>query len=143
MKIHIIVHESFEAPAAMVTWAKACNHEISYTRFYLHESLPKSSEGFDFLIVMGGTQSPGTTTEECEHFSASNEINLIKLFISNQKLVLGVCLGAQLVGEAMGAKSEHSPHKEIGVFPLNLTKDGKIDSIFKEFPVKFSWSLAW
>lgn len=32
MKLHIIMHESFEAPAAIEAWAKSKNHQIAYTR---------------------------------------------------------------------------------------------------------------
>jgi len=50
---------------------------------------------------------------------------------------LGVCLGAQLIGEALGAKFDHSPNREIGVFDLTLTKDAENDPIFSKFPKKF------
>ena len=54
MKLHIVMHKSFEAPAAIELWAKKNNHEISYSCTYQGDKLPESSSGFDFLIVMGG-----------------------------------------------------------------------------------------
>lgn len=137
MKIHIVIHESFESPAAIEDWALAKNHEISYSRIYAGEKLPKNALEFDFLIVMGGPQCPATTIEECSYFNAAAEIELIRNAILKNKLILGVCLGSQLVGEAYGAKFEHSPHKEIGVFPVTLTKDAKNDPIFSNFPADF------
>ena len=42
-----------------------------------------------------------------------------------EKAVVGVCLGAQLLGEALGARFGHSPEKEIGKYPITLTEAGK------------------
>ena len=136
MKIHIVMHESFEAPAAIEVWAKKKGSDITYTRQYAGDIFPAECN-FDFLVVMGGPQSPATTPEECPHYDAKKEIAFIKKSIDQNKIMLGVCLGAQLIGEALGAKFGHSPNREIGVFPLNLTEDGKQDPIIGKFPEKF------
>lgn len=137
MKLHIIVHESFEAPAAIENWAKSKNHEITYSRVYQNDPLPENADNFDFLVVMGGPQSPATTPEECPHYHAAKEIELIKKAVNKDKAVLGVCLGAQLIGEALGGKFDHSPNREIGKFEITLTDAGKKDPIFSSFPDKF------
>lgn len=49
------MHESFESPGAIDTWAKNRGHKVAYTRLYSGEAFPRES-GFDFLIVMGGPQ---------------------------------------------------------------------------------------
>lgn len=131
------MHESFEAPAAIETWAKEHGHALSYTRFYRNDSLPPTVDDFDYLIVMGGPQSPATSKAECPHFHARTEIEFISEAITKGKLLLGVCLGAQLIGEALGARFEHSPQREIGVFDLTLTPDGKKDPVFSTFPDVF------
>ena len=137
MKLHIVMHESFEAPAAIEIWAKKNNHELAYTRLYLGDVLPQDTNNIDFLVVMGGPQSPVTTKEKCPYFDANREIEFIKKAISEGKLVLGACLGAQLIGEALGAKFDHSPNKEIGVFEVTLTADANADPVFSKFPKKF------
>jgi GMP synthase (glutamine-hydrolysing) len=86
---------------------------------------------------MGGPQAPDTTLEECPHFDAQEEVAFIARAIADGKFLLGVCLGAQLVGEALGAKFDHSPNREIGVYALDLTDDGKMDPIFESFPDSF------
>jgi GMP synthase (glutamine-hydrolysing) len=136
MKVHIIMHESFEAPAAIEAWALKKGHDVSYTRLYEGNTLPEESD-FDFLVVMGGPQSPATTIEECPHFDAKKEIAFIKTAINQDKILIGVCLGSQLIGEALGAPFEHSPNREIGVFPVILTEEGKQDPIIRTFPEKF------
>ncbi len=135
MKLHIVIHESFEAPAAIALWAQRKNHEVEYTKLYRNEKLPEHVD--DFLVVMGGPQSPSTTVDECPHFNAKKEMTLIKHAIDQGKIVLGVCLGAQLIGNALGGKFDHSPNREIGVFELTLTEAGKKDPVFSTFPKKF------
>ena len=133
MHIHFIIHETFEAPGAYETWAKQRGHSISFTRVYAREALPKDVQNIDFLIVMGGPQSPSTTLDECPHFDAHAEQELILKVINAQKVVLGICLGSQLIGEALGAQYDHSPEKEIGKFPITLTEAGLSHSLFSHF----------
>jgi len=47
------MHESFESPGAIETWAKKKNHTLSYTRFYKNDPLPENIDELDFLVVMG------------------------------------------------------------------------------------------
>lgn len=127
MNVHFIQHENFEAPGAYLEWAKLRNYTISFSRVFENQPLPDAVGDIDLLIVMGGPQSPDTTKDECPHFDAKAEIALLQKAINNGKAVVGVCLGAQLIGEAFGAKVEKSPEKEIGVFPIQLTVQGLDD----------------
>ncbi len=131
------MHESFEAPGAIETWAIEHGHSLSYTRFYNGEKLPESVDGMDFLVIMGGPQSPATTDEQCPHFNAMAEIEFIRKAIVGDKFILGICLGAQLIGEALGAAFEHSPKREIGVFDLTLSEEAQNDPVFSTFPRVF------
>ncbi|KAJ4252011.1 hypothetical protein NW762_011312 [Fusarium torreyae] len=133
ISVHFIVHESFEAPGAYVTWAKDRGYASTYTRLYLGEPLPTSVDLIDLLIVLGGPQSPSTTKHECPHFDAGAEKDLISKCINAGKAVVGICLGAQLVGQALGAPWHKSPEKEIGNFPITLTEVGKSNEKFKHF----------
>ncbi|MET3027626.1 type 1 glutamine amidotransferase [Flavobacterium sp. UW10123] len=133
MNIHFIQHETYEAPGAYQNWAKSRNHKISFSKVYENDVLPESADSIDMLIVMGGPQSPNTTLEECPHFNAKAEIALIQKCISAGKAVVGVCLGSQLIGEALGANFDHSAEKEIGVFPITLTEDGMKDEKINHF----------
>jgi len=136
MKLHIIMHEYFEGPAAIELWANRNKHQITYTRLYLREPFHLTCD-FDFLIVMGGPQSPATTLTECSHFDVAKEIRFIQKSIQQNKILLGICLGAQLIGEALGAKFAHSPNREIGVFEITMTDASQRDPIFSTFPQKF------
>lgn len=124
MKVHFIVHEAFEAPGAYETWVRERGFEASYSRVHAHEPLPANADAIDLLVVLGGPQDPATTREQCPHFDAAAECRLINQAIAAGKAVVGVCLGSQLIGEALGARFAHSPEKEIGKFPISLTAAG-------------------
>lgn len=133
MNIHFIQHETFEAPGAYLEWAEQGNHNITFSKVYENQALPEMVENIDWLIIMGGPQSPDTTQEECPHFNVKAEIALIQKCIQAGKAVVGICLGSQFIGEALGARFEHSPEKEIGVLPIQLTADGLKDEKTNHF----------
>ena len=133
MQVHFVVHEAFEAPGAYEQWVAARGYQAGYSRVYLGEPLPPSAADIDLLIVMGGPQSPATTTADCPHFDAAAEQQLIARCITAGKAVVGVCLGSQLIGEALGAAHGHSPEKEIGKFPITLTEAGRLHPLLAHF----------
>jgi len=133
VNIHFIQHEIFEAPGAYLEWARERKHNSTFSKVYENQPLPETADNIDLLIVMGGPQSPHTTKEDCPHFDAKAEIALIQKAIHANKAVVGVCLGSQLIGEAFGANFEHSPEKEIGVFPIRLTEAGLMDEKINHF----------
>lgn len=133
MRIHFVQHEIFEAPGAYLEWAIQRGYDINFSKVYENQPLPESAEDIDLLIVMGGPQSPSTTKEECPHFDVQAEMDLISKAIDAGKAVVGVCLGAQLIGEALGGICEHSPEKEIGLFPIRLTEEGLTDERINHF----------
>lgn len=132
MHIHFIIHEHFEAPGAYEVWGKSRGCSMSYSRVYQGDPLPEDLQSTDLLIIMGGPQSPATTLKECPWFDAQAEMRLIGRAIEAGKTVIGVCLGSQLIGEALGAAFCHSPEKEIGTFPVRLTEAGKANPLFED-----------
>lgn len=133
MHIHFVLHELFEGPGALLNWATQRKCTTGFSRVYTGEQLPSSVKDIDLLVVMGGPQSPDTSLKECSYFDAEKEKAFIKEGIRAHKAVLGICLGAQLIGEALGAKYEHSPEKEIGFFPVTLTREGLQNNKFSHF----------
>lgn len=133
MRVHTIIHAPFEQPGIIENWAIDKGHDFSSTHTYKGEKLPDVST-IDFLIIMGGPQSP---MELDKYPYLRNEITLTKEVIDQGKAVLGVCLGAQIISESLDAKTERSPNKEIGVYPIYLTQEGETDSVFKKFPKSF------
>jgi GMP synthase-like glutamine amidotransferase len=136
MKIHCIRHEPFEGPGYIEWWAKENNHTIQFTRTYMHQSFPDEID-FELLIIMGGSVTLHTNViipwlAEEEHF--------ILKAISQNKKILGICLGAQILAKIHGAKIYPGKSKEIGWYPVRFHIPEPSDFSFlpKEMPV-FHW----
>ena len=133
MRVHFLTHADFEQPGYYLTWARENGFSVSQTAVYNDETLPETDD-YDLLIIMGGPQSPAETDK---YPYLSTELDHIRTAIKNNKYIIGVCLGAQLIAEAFGSKTQASPHKEIGVYPLTLTDKGKQDLLCKDLPTSF------
>ena len=133
MQIHFIVHEVFEAPGAYLRWVQARGYGISWSRVYAGDALPENANAFDMLVVLGGPQSPRTTLTECPWFDSHAEQRLIAQAIAAGRIVVGICLGSQLIGEALGAPVMQSPEKEVGHYPITLTTAGLQDDNLAHF----------
>jgi len=119
MHLHYLQHVPFEGLGSIETWAQAAEFQISATRLYAREPLPAVDE-VDWLVIMGG---PMNIYEERQHPWLKQEKAFISRTIANGKVVLGICLGAQLVADVLGAEVFANSCKEIGWFPVYKTKD--------------------
>ena len=133
MKVHFVLHETFEVPGAYLKWAQDRGHQVTTTKVYENEALPETVDEIDFLIVMGGPQSPDEDRETFPYYDPQAEIELIQKAMKADRYIVGVCLGAQLLSVAYGAEYEHSPEREIGVFPITLTEAGLKNNHVKVF----------
>jgi chlorite dismutase len=137
MRIHVLQHVPFEGPAAIDEWAQARGHEIEVTHLYRDDALP-SSDDFDFLVVLGG---PMNIYQDDLHPWLARERAFIKSVIEDGRIVLGICLGAQFIADALGSRVYAGDKREIGWFPIYLTdaaQDGLFIGYAPNFPV-FHW----
>lgn len=80
----------------------------------------------DLVIVLGG---PIGVYEEKAYPFLKDEIAWIKARLQSARPILGICLGAQLMACALGAKVYPGPAKEIGWAPIQLSKAGQQSSL--------------
>ncbi|MCK4906957.1 MAG: type 1 glutamine amidotransferase, partial [Spirochaetes bacterium] len=118
MRIHYLQHVDFEDPAEILNWASQKKHDVTCTRLYNNEGLPDIKD-FDALVVMGG---PMSTNEEDAYPWLKDEKKFIKESIRHEKIVLGICLGAQLIADVEGSRIFKNKYKEIGWFPVEIKK---------------------
>jgi GMP synthase-like glutamine amidotransferase len=134
MKLHYLQHVPFEGPANLQTWAKENGHTISGTPLYDSQKFPVLSD-FDWLIVMGG---PMSIYEDDRYPWLTPEKKLIEQAITHRKIVLGICLGAQLIAAVLGSKVYRNQYQEIGWFPVTLTPAATQSPAFAGFPRQFT-----
>ncbi|HOP62635.1 MAG TPA: type 1 glutamine amidotransferase [Spirochaetota bacterium] len=109
-RVHILQHVPFETPGCILNWALDMGYPVTYTHFYAEEPLPDINE-IDWLVVMGG---PMSVNDEKIYPWLSGEKRFIESAISSGKVVIGICLGAQLIAEVMGSRIKTNGLKEIG-----------------------------
>lgn len=134
LKIHCLQHVPYETPGSIAEWAAERGHSLSYTRFFLDEPLPPVDQ-IDWLVVMGG---PMGVYEEQEFPWLKAEKAFIKKAIEAGKTAVGVCLGSQLLAEALGARVYKHNQKEIGWFPVYMTDGGPGNPLFKGMEPSFT-----
>ena len=132
MKVHFVLHETFEVPGAYLKWAQERGHQVTTTKVYENEALPETVDEIDFLIVMGGPQSPD---EDRGNFPIAPDPQAeldsdAKKRSQADRYIVGVCLGAQLLSVAYGAEYEHGAGARgvRGVCPVHID-DAKVSQI--------------
>jgi GMP synthase (glutamine-hydrolysing) len=133
MKLHWLQHVPFEGLGIIEEWAEGCNAEIRATRIFSNEPLP-DVDNFDLLVVMGG---PMGIYDYDAYPWLKEEKEFIRRAIDAEKRILGICLGAQLIADVLGAKVYPGPQKEIGWFPIRRAKDAP--ALLPEELVVFHW----
>ena len=138
MRVHHLQHVAFEGLGSIETWLKSAGHSIAHTRQFLNDPLPTVDQ-FDWLIVMGG---PMGATDEAQLPWMGPEKALIRQAIDAGKLVLGVCLGAQMIASVLGARVFQNEQREIGWFSIQRSPDAiqlPFGTIFPDRIEVFHW----
>ncbi len=121
MRIHFLQHVPFEGPAGIGDWAAHKGYPVTTTLLFEHGQMP-DQDTFDWLVVMGG---PMGVRDEADYPWLTDEKGFIRAAVAAGKTVIGVCLGAQLIAEVLGARVYRNAHREIGWFPIELTEQGR------------------
>ncbi len=136
MRAHYLQHVPFEGLGSIESWLESSGYSITSTKLFESTSFPDLDE-VDLVIAMGG---PMSVNDEAEYPWLVPEKEFIRAAIEQGKPVLGICLGAQLIASAMGAKVYKNAEKEIGWFPVHGISQDSV-SLFS-FPVStqvFHW----
>jgi GMP synthase-like glutamine amidotransferase len=135
MRVHWLQHADFEDLGNMGPWLRAHGHIVSGTRLHSGETPPADARDFEALIVMGG---PMNIYEHAHHPWLIAEKALIRSALDADRRVLGICLGAQLIADALGGPVTRNAETEIGWFPLTLTAAGRRSPYFAQMPQSFA-----
>ena len=120
----------FEGLGTIANWVLEQGPQLTSTQFYKAGTLP-SMQDFDGLIIMGG---PMNIYEDNSYPWLAAERRFIKEAVDAGKSAVGICLGAQLLADALGSPVFAGKEKEIGWWPISLTEDGKKSQLCSGLP---------
>lgn len=115
MRVQVLQHVPFEGVGSMADWFQARGADVRYTRFFEADAQLPEPASCDLIVAMGG---PMSVNDEAELPWLIAEKAFLREAIEAGVAVLGVCLGAQLIASALGARVHPNPVAEIGWFPL-------------------------
>jgi GMP synthase (glutamine-hydrolysing) len=133
MNVLIITHVDIEGPGSIEDCLR--QEKIPFRILNLNAGLhfPKLDD-LTHIVFLGG---PMNVYQEDLYPFLRGEDLFIKEAIQRGKQTLGICLGAQLIAKALGAKVSRAPFKEIGWYEVSLTEEGARDPIFSTLPNTF------
>lgn len=114
MKAVILQHVPFEGPGSIAEWLEARKADTRTVHLFAGDALPDPAEA-DLVITLGG---PMSVNDEWFHDWIRDEQKFLSSCISSGKAVIGICLGAQLIASALGARISANEHAEIGWFDV-------------------------
>jgi GMP synthase (glutamine-hydrolysing) len=123
MPVLICKNIESEGPGTIEDFLRAKN--IAYTIVDLSktEDSPNPAD-FDTLLMMGG---PMSVNEDNIYPYIKKEESLVRDFIARDNRILGVCLGAQIMAKALGARVYKGDEKEIGWYDIDMSEEGLRD----------------
>ncbi len=134
MNVFILEHEKSEGPGIFEPLIVEHGLSLKKIRLGKGEAIP-SDERPNGILIMGGSMN---VYEEGSYPFLAQETAFIQQCIARQVPLLGICLGAQLIAKACGAKVFKAPVREIGWFTVRLTDSGVGDPLLRGFPSQFS-----
>ena len=121
MKAHILQHTASTPPGSTIEWLESENIPFTITQFFKPNPVVPSLDSFDLLIICGGEMN---VDEENKYSWLRPEKKLIKSALEKNKKVVGLCLGGQLMAEALGAHVGKHKTWEVGWWPVELNFPG-------------------
>ena len=138
MRIHVFEHDDTETLGSIEAWAALRGHSIARTRWHEGGSAP-DPKTWDLLVVMGG---PMNIYEDAAYPWLLKEKASLDQAIAQDKWMLGVCLGAQLLADRLGGPVTQGAHVEIGWHAVRRLPEADADPLFAALPQEFE-AMHW
>lgn len=130
MRVLVFQHIPVEHPGIFRDFLKAGGGSWDAVELDAGEVIP-SFDGYDALWVMGG---PMDVWQEDAHPWLIEEKRAIQAWVEAGRPFLGVCLGHQLLADAMGGRVRVGDAPEVGIMQVELTTAGRSDPLFAGLP---------
>ncbi len=137
--VHCIQHAERVRPLSVADWAAERDVDFRVVRIDDGDPLPDPAE-VERLVVLGG----GMNTDQAdEHPWIDDERDWLRRVVDIDRAeVLGICLGSQLLAEALGGSVGRAAEPEIGWTRISLTDEGRDDRVFGVLPDAFD-AMQW
>jgi GMP synthase (glutamine-hydrolysing) len=135
MKLYVLQHIPCETLGTIADALQCKGITPQYLRSFAGEPVPRDMADAAGLIIMGG---PMGVYEQDLYPYLQDELRLIENALRQEKPVLGVCLGSQLLAAALGAQVKKNTAKEIGWYPITLTDSAREDYLWKGVEPSFA-----
>lgn len=124
----ILQHVPFETPGRIVPIFRDFGIPTEVRHLYKGDQVPSELHDLRVLVILGGPMGVADIGNEKFPFLAE-EVELLKTMIQQDRPVLGICLGAQLLAHAAGAKVYRNEVPEIGWGPVSFPFPGGTEPI--------------
>ena len=133
MRWHCLQHMPDEGPGYAAEWLAMHGHSLSYTRlFEPNPAFPALAE-FDGLLILGGAMS---VYDEDAFPWLRDEKAFIQTTLRAGKITLAICLGAQLLAQALGGEVRPNPEPEIGFWTVRFSAKALTHPLLRNWPDK-------
>jgi len=136
MNVCVLQHAAFEGPGEIAAWAAQHGHPVSVHHLYRGDPLPRL-DAFGLLVVMGGEMN---IYQYRDWPWLKPEREFIQSAVAQGKPVIGICLGSQLIADALGARVFQNAEHELGWLPITWTDEAR--AAFPGLPVTMN-VLHW
>ncbi len=134
MRVLVFQHHDNEGPGSFATYLRDDGASIETVHFTHGDAIP-ALQAYDQLWIMGGPMDVWDV-EDWPWLIA--EKAAIRAWVRDlQRPVLGLCLGHQLLADALGGTCGPLSPPEVGVVPIDLTAAGRADPLFAGLPDTF------
>lgn len=131
MRVLAVVHSPDAGPELFAEVLAEDGHELVEWDMRMGGSPPQD---VDAVIVLGGDQNVG---EEVQHPWLHEEYDALRRWVAAGTPVLGVCLGAQTMAHAFGARVQRAGVELAGFYETELTPAGEGDPVLGVLPKRF------
>lgn len=138
-RVVVIQNFQVESPELIAVVLSEQGVEVELIKTYEGQPVPDNLDAHAGLVVMGG---PMGVNDLAQHPFITKVLGLINNALEQNKPVLGICLGSQLLAHVLGSPITNGAQKEIGWHPVTLSAQGQADALFTGCPQSFT-PLHW